>query len=316
MKSRPNLLCWFIFSIQSPLLFAAVPAREAPAALLQLADQLYRDQNYDASITEYRRFLFFHPHHPYSFYAYYKTGMAHKQLQEWEPAVALLRRALQQNIPPQIRQRMRYQLALTLMSQGDFNIAQLELFKLIHTDSPGIITQAAALLYGLLLMDKQDWPEARSAFGQARSLAGQNADVAARLEEIESHLQNLAEHPAKKSPKLAKWLSTFVPGSGQIYAGSVLSGLNALALNAGTSYLLWQSIDRRNVRDAVLLFSFIWLRYYTGNRLHAEEAAIRANQTYQEAVLLRIYDLLRQASSCMPAESLIVEWHHLPAIEE
>ena len=58
--------------------------------LLQLGDYLYINQNYEASVTEYWRFLCFHPNHPYTFYAYYKAGMAYTQIEDWKSATSLL----------------------------------------------------------------------------------------------------------------------------------------------------------------------------------------------------------------------------------
>lgn len=311
-----SLLFGLIFSLPVSLFATPSPGHDDPLVLIRFADRLYATHDFATSITEYRRFLFFHPAHPYAFYAYYKTGMAHAELQEWDSAVSLLRRALQHEAPEALRQRIRYQLAFTLMAKGDFDLARLELFKLTQGDSSGAVAEAAEWLYGLLLLYQHHWPEARAAFTKIRERHSKNAELESCLLKIETLLQQLIEKPGKKSPRLAKRLSTFIPGAGQLYAGSLWIGLNAMALNAGTGYLAWQAYDRDHTRDFVLIFSLLWSRYYIGNRLHAEEAAIRANQRYQEKIRGQIYALVQQASFFASAAPLTIEWQNLQALQE
>jgi len=278
---------------------------------LRFADRLYLAGSYDASLTEYWRFLFFHPEHPHAFYAYYKAGLAQAELQKWEAAVSSLRRALQQETPNELRLRLRYQLAFTLMAKNDFDLATLELFKIIRADSTSHAGEAATWLYGLLLLYQKNWPEAQAVFARLQQRAV-IADLWGDLQKIMDLLQPLKIQPEKKSPQLAKWLSTFIPGSGQFYAGHFLKGLNALAVNAGAGYLAWRAIDEDRRRDFALIVLLLWSRYYQGNRLHAAEAAIRTNQRYQEDLLTQIYARLQQASRRVSNASLRIEWNDLP----
>jgi hypothetical protein len=214
-------------------------------------------------------------------------------------------------MPAALRGRVRYQLALLWIANGDFDLAQLELFKVSQTDSNRALREAAALAHGLLLSYRQNWPESAAIFAQAREQARLHLPRADTLQNVVAGLQQLAQKPQRKSPHTAKWLSTFLPGSGQVYAGHWLKGINALGLNAMTSYALWQNIERRHFRDAVLVFSFLWMRYYLGNRAHAEEAAILANQSYQEKIMRQVYRSLEQNVRLMPAERLTLDWEDL-----
>lgn len=311
-----NFLCGFIFSLVVSHGAIAKPLPNKPNGLIQLADQFYQAQNYEGCITEYWRFLYFHADHPYAFYACYKAGMAYKLLQDWDSAVQLFRRSLQYDIPKELRQRIRYQLALTLIARGDWDLAQLEFFKLSMADSSSAIFHAAKLFYGILFIHKNNWSQATAALTEVRTSMSENKELAATIDKVEELLAQLSRYPQKKSPKLAKWLSTFFPGSGQIYAGSLLNGLNAFALNAATSYYIGYNLLQINYLDASLWFLFIWQRYYQGNRLHAEEAALRANQSYQQNILQQIYDLLRKASDFLPAPITTIEWADLVSIEK
>jgi hypothetical protein len=126
------------------------------------------------------------------------------------------------------------------------------------------------------------------------------------LREIDRILATLERRPTAKSPTLAKWLSTFVPGSGQLYVGASLSALNAFGLNCLTGYFLWDELRKDNLRDSALFASLVWFRYYQGNRTKAQALAEGANRNYQELTMRRIFDLTLRVSAHirMPEDSL------------
>ena len=316
MKWQFSLICWLIYSTICFSPNIAFPREKEDAiALLRFAEYLYQQDNFDPAITEYQRFLFFHPHHPFTFYALYKTGMAYTRLGKWNRATTFLKKALRQESPHGLRQRIRYQLSLALIASGKWDLARIQLFKISKGDSEDILTRAAALVYGLLLTHQESWRDARTLFEQLREQEDNPPQLTQSYDRMIVLLDQVIKRPQKKSPTIAKWLSTFLPGSGQIYSGKVLTGVNALAVNAGTTYFLAKTIRARNMRDAVLVFSLLWTRYYIGNRLHAAETAIRSNRVYRQQIQQQIYSLIQEASQYMSSEPLIIEWSHLPSVE-
>lgn len=303
MKWKSILLLPFVFNG----LFSSTLNSETPAGhsmeLLKLADYLQSTEQYDASITEYWRFLFFHSDHPFAFYAYYKAAKSYSALNDRSMAISLLRRALRFEGADDYREHIRYQLALTYIANQDYDIAELELFKLSQSIKNLELEKAATILLALLRTQEQKWKKAQKAIEEALK-QHKHEKLKKYFEEIRIILNQPIQTPMKKSPSLAKWLSTFLPGSGQIYSGQIWDGINALALNFVTSYLVWQNIRETNIRDASLIFWFLWLRYYKGNRMHAEEAAIRANQSYAQTITQQIYRLFYQASHFMSEDPL------------
>ncbi len=96
-----------------------------------------------------------------------------------------------------------------------------------------------------------------------------------------------------KSPTLAKWLSTFIPGLGQIYAGKPLQALNAMAINTGTGYLLYDTIDKHPSFIEIFSYGSLFHRYWAGNRNKAAQYARESNEkkdTELEAELLQAID--------------------------
>jgi TM2 domain-containing membrane protein YozV len=72
-----------------------------------------------------------------------------------------------------------------------------------------------------------------------------------------------------RSPTLAAVLSSFVPGSGEVYAGHAGTGLLAFAVTAGS--LAWAVVAAKNddwVSASVIVSTLFW-RFYNGSRANA-----------------------------------------------
>jgi len=83
---------------------------------------------------------------------------------------------------------------------------------------------------------------------------------------------------SRRSPQLAKWLSTFLPGSGQIYCGKIGQGLISAILNGTLGYLTIKAIRDQRYYEGSALYLFVWSRYYWGSRYNAERFAIMYNE--------------------------------------
>ncbi len=90
--------------------------------------------------------------------------------------------------------------------------------------------------------------------------------------------------PALKNPTAARWLS-IIPGLGETYAGRPLFGFWALLVNAGDTYLVVSNLLAARYLDAVLAYSFLWQRFYTGSMANAERFARQWNERAYEKTL-------------------------------
>lgn len=272
------------------------------------AEHLYDKGDYDSGITEFQRFLFFHPDHKEAFYARYKIAMAYKALKEWPLAIAFFQRSLQGNNQANIRAKIRYQTIVSLILNRQLDSAKMELFRLIH--QPNIanhVRQSGQLLYGLLLIFQNKWADSKEIFEALQKRYEKDSKLDSIFQNLTLEIEKIEEKPILKSTKTAEWLSTFLPGAGQIYAGKIGAGLNALALNALTGYWLTHSIKAENIRDSILILSLVTSRYYLGNRLHAKEAVIRTNQEYQQRSMTKIVDFVSQISGFISGQSLEID---------
>lgn len=91
-------------------------------------------------------------------------------------------------------------------------------------------------------------------------------------------LMRQAERAARKNPKTARWLSTFLPGAGQFYAGDIKNGLNSLLLNAALGYWFVATAISFTVVDAAASISPWLFRYYGGGIKRAGDIVQRKKE--------------------------------------
>jgi len=86
-----------------------------------------------------------------------------------------------------------------------------------------------------------------------------------------------------KGPKkefLASLFSTFFPGLGEAYAGKPGEGLKAFLVNTLCLYGIYRSLKAKKKMDAILIFSFAFLRFYPGSIQNALRFAREYNESY------------------------------------
>lgn len=260
--------------------FAAV-AEEPP---LSLGSHLAAQGNYDAAITEYKRFLFFHPDDPRIGEVYYNIGLAYKAQGLWTEAVNALRIATHLAIDSETKSAYQLELSVTLIATKNYDLAQLELIKVVLRKPSVPLFRRALFLQGVTYIYQFRWEEARSVL--------QDYTPDERLDALFEDALNIPQ----KSIKVAKVLSTILPGAGHIYAGDWRDGLNALLLNGALGFLTIDAVLAEHYADAVLWGGTIFLRYYRGNTFRATEAVsqfnLRESRRAAEALLQRLQEIV------------------------
>lgn len=260
--------------------FAAV-AEELP---LSLGKHLAKQGNYDAAITEYKRFLFFHPDDPRVGEVYYNIGLAYKAQSLWTEAVDALRIATHLAIDSETKSAYQLELAVTLIATKNYDLAQLELIKVVLRKPSVPLLRRALFLQGVAYIYQFRWEDARNVL--------QDYTTDERLDVLFEAALNIPQ----KSIKVAKVLSTIFPGAGHIYAGDWRNGLNALLLNGALGFLTIDAVLAEHYTDAVLWGGTIFLRYYRGNTFRATEAVsqfnLRESRRAAEALLQRLQEIV------------------------
>ena len=270
------LVSTFLFSCS----FAAA-AEELP---LSLGGHFAAQGNYDAAITEYKRFLFFHPDDSRIGEVHYNIGLAYKAQGLWTEAVTALRTATYLAINSETKSAYQLTLAVTLIATKNYDLAQLELIKVVLRKPSVPLLRRSLFLQGVTYIYRFRWEEARSIL--------QDYTLDERLDALFEDALNIPQ----KSIKVAKVLSTIFPGAGHIYAGDWRDGLNAFLLNGALGFLTIDAILAEHYTDAVLWGGTIFFRYYRGNTFRAKEAVsqfnLRKSRQAAEALLQRLQEIV------------------------
>lgn len=145
----------------------------------------------------------------------------------------------------------------------------------------------AAAQYGRVwcAIHRHEWSSARSELTRMRQLFPGREETE-RERALTEALRGSDALPLR-SPSAAKWLSTALPGAGQIYAGRVGNGAVSAGLNGAFLYLLGSSVVDGRWVDAL----FIYLggsRFYWGGRQNAEKFARERNTESRARFVARL----------------------------
>ncbi len=250
--------------------------------LLALGDHLFQLKNYDAAITEYKRFIFFHPDDTHVAATYYQIGLAYRTQGLWQEAIVAMRNAILNATTEDDKSEFQINLAVTLIASKNYDLAQLELIRVMLRDPNVELDRRVMFLRSVAYVYQFRWEEARELL--------QDYTTDGKLDILFDKAENLPH----KSPRVAKVLSTILPGAGQIYTGNWRSGLNALLLNGVFGYVAVDAVLDKHYADATLWTFLIFLRYYQGNFFRAETAVKTYNNEISQRAANDILDRLQE----------------------
>ena len=248
------------------------------------AEHLFDQRAYRSAILEYKRLLFYHPDIPEADLARYRIGLSYYHQGNRELARQKFEEVTQffPNSPLNLQAQL--MLGRTYFDAKNYSTARSTFFSIVNADGDGETAAQARYLRAWCYIHEQAWFKAIAEFRTIQRLQPNTplSQVSTRLADI-----TYANTPLPfKSPQLAQWMSTFLPGAGQIYAGKLESGLISGVVNAAVGYLLVDSILDERYVDAVGI-CLVGSRFYMDNRVKAREWTTEHNQRLE-------VDFLRQ----------------------
>ena len=274
----------------------SVFAETANLQQYRYAEQLFESGDYQAARREYKRLLFYQPDTAFTDVANYRIAQSYYYQNEPDRAERLFHEfsAIHPNSP--LRFQSQLMLGQLHFDAGEYSQARSSLFELLRASTEPEVVAAAHYLRGWCYIHTTDWNKAISELRQVNT-SQMGVFRVKKASELADTL--LAETPLpSKSPQVAGWLSTVVPGSGQLYVGKVKEGIFAAALSWTFIYLAVDAIrDRRYIDCAGI--SLVGWQFYWGNRTDAQQLASEYNEHHEQAF---IETLKRQAESVRPQE--------------
>ena len=296
------ILAIFLASICSiePSIDSSKVELQSTEKQLLYAEQLFDRRNYNPSILEYKRFLFYQPHTEMVDFARYRIAQAHYYQGNRGYSRQLFGEFMETFPESPLYHNAQLMLGKTHLDDGEYATARSVFFRILQAKGDERLQVQAQYLRGWCYIHDRNWFKAISEFRDVHQLRAENRDTGtfdARLEQSASKLADitLASTPLPlKSPKLAQLLSTVVPGSGQIYAGKTRNGLISSGINAAFFYLLGDSVADKRYVDAVGIF-LVGSRFYWGNRHNAKKWAMEHNRDLERRLIERLKTIEREA---------------------
>ena len=274
--------------------FATSVHAETADRQYRYAEQLFESGDYQTARLAYKRLLFYDPDTEFRDITDYRIAQTYYYQSETTRAEGLFRKF--STVHPNSSLRFQSQLMLGQLhfDAGEYSQARSSLFELLHASTEPEVVAAAHYLRGWCYIHTTDWNKAIS---ELRQVNTPEMGVFRRKKASELADTLLAETPLpSKSPQVAGWLSTVVPGSGQLYVGKVKEGVLAAALSGTFIYLAVDAIrDRRYIDCAGI--SLVGWQFYWGNRTGAQQLASEYNKHHEQAL---IEALKRQAERGRP----------------
>lgn len=258
----------------SLIVFAADGATEETIQQYRYAEKLFESGDYQAARLEYKRLLFHRPDTEFRDIADYRVAQSHYYQDRPERAEHLFREFLVVHPNSPFRYRSQLMIGQLHFDAGKYSLARTTLFELLHSNADTEVVAAAHYLRGWCYVYTTDWDKAiaelrRVDTPQIDTLHRKNAHQLANILLEKTPLPH-------KSPQIAGWLSTVVPGSGQLYVGKIKEGVLAAALSGTFIYLVADAIRERRYVDCAGI-SLVGWQFYWGNRLEAQRFASEYN---------------------------------------
>lgn len=269
------------------LVLTAIPLLGTDAAL-EFAEKLFDANFYDEAITEYQRYIHFNPKREKVSYVYYKIGLAYRNKYNLEESLKAMETSAQTAPADSIKNERKIDAAVTYIAMEEYDKAKVILLKLTSFCDNSEIKRKASLFLGITHLYLYEWRSAKEALEIYFEEKGNS-----RFAHTVDSLLSSAENMNYKSPKTARLLSTFIPGTGQIYSGNIGDGINSMLLNGANIYFIIFKLLKEEYANAYLIYFFLFRRYYFGNIYYAQKGAAEHNRELNEERADSIFKLLR-----------------------
>jgi tetratricopeptide (TPR) repeat protein len=249
----------------------SVPVLIDSGSALTFAETLYQERKYYSAITEYKRYIFHYPEADEVNFARLRIGLAYKQGKRWDNARVWLGEARGAELLSAQLAIAEIYLAQRQLVMAEYVFAQL--LGQIHSNSERarVRFERAKIYLNAFEFEKamEEFEEIGTVYSE--TLEGRKARLFARKIAVNQVIPY-------RSPRVAKVLSSILPGGGQIYAGQIKDGFNAALLNALLGFMTFRAIHTKSYLTGTWLGLMVWPRYYLGNVNNAGKAAMSFNR--------------------------------------
>ncbi|WP_229365871.1 hypothetical protein [Fibrisoma montanum] len=260
---------------------------------LTTADSLLTANQYFEAGIAYERVLFENTDTASTYKALLGKVVSLKKLGRYGAAVTFINSQYLNGYPDSVRYQLRYQQILCSYLAGQFENTRslLEQLPVEHSDAP--YSPLLGCIRVLTLNELHRWPEAAIAYREALARSGADTTLT---------------DPYRRLPKLkretkAQWLSTFLPGAGQLYAGKPGEAILSILVQSAGLYFGVTSFLNAYYLSAWGVGAALFGSFHAGGIRRSQELVRQYNQRQISAFNQRVKTQLLQQSSPDSASS-------------
>jgi hypothetical protein len=256
-----------------------------------LADSLFGAKKYYEASIACERLLFDYGNSGNSYHALMLKIQCYKQLGRFKDAVSELERFSLPQKTDSLTFQVLYEKVLCHYLSKNYSEADYAIAQMSYLIKDSTLSQPVALLGTLINNELANWEKARlfaiKWVNYCKTGSNEKEMALARIEKFYS----AKSRPHLKSPNRAKNFSTYLPGLGQVYAGSYVEGVSSLLLQAGFIGFGVSEIVKANYLSGYIFGFSFFQRFYFGGARRAEFLVEKKN-----------YEKIRQFSEEIKAE--------------
>jgi hypothetical protein len=213
-----------------------------PDLLFMRADSLYSCEQYRDAAIEYERIIFKIKGNKEKSLALLKKARCYKQINQFTFANHELDQTSYRDLEDSLIYQIRYEKALCSYLNQDFNNSESQLIQILYLTKDTNLVRQSFLLRTLNLNELNLYDTAYAS--ALRYIRYSEISDIQKGKALNSITQLYSKPPKLKKEKTARLLCTFIPGSGQIYAGAPLEGLFNFSLQAAAlGFAVYEFLD-------------------------------------------------------------------------
>ena len=251
---------------------------------VSIADKMMENGQYASALKYYQRAQFFGTRDTYHLING-KLGDAYFFNSQFDKAYQMYTTAYGLETDDSLKTEWFLKKVSSLLMQKKFKLALLELYnfngKTFGQQQRNLFLLKATAYYGM-----HDFQHAEKNF-----LALLPASDSLKREQIHQWLTSPKLN--RPHPETAFWLSIFIPGAGQIYAGDWKNGINSFVLNATLAYFFLKVSFEYTLVDAMASILPWFQRYYMGGYQRAKQTAERKRQQNRSEIYRKVFQTLQ-----------------------
>lgn len=255
------------------------------------ANELFFNGDYVAALNEYKRLYFYSTDEETKRFFCYWIGICYLKLGRYNQTRSYLKYAMD-SADPFIRYKSLEGIIASYNLLGEYTLAASELEEYITVRSVSLCE--TEYLRGILYFYQMDFHRATNKFKKVLNQLTENETLNSN-QKLNIHMKNLYQYSKnmqklpRRSPVVASLLSTFLPGSGQVYTGQYLDGIIAFFLNTATMYSVYSLVGNRHYLSATMLF-LLGINFWSTNVNNAYNFAVQHNTKIYNKYLMEPFN--------------------------